>query len=207
MDGPVWIIVAGPNGAGKTTVAGDGPGGILREFDPDGAILRLNADERARAFESEGAAPSDATNLRAAQAVDNDLCDAIDAGRSVAVETVLSSDKYRPLVARAKARGFTIVLVYIVLRTPQLSALRVARRVARGGHDVPADRIERRWRASLANLEWFGLRADHVYVLDNSGRAPALLFSRTAHGIETPGLDRALPAPIAARLRALRDGA
>lgn len=169
---PAWIIVAGPNGAGKTTIAQPGAGGILRDFDPDGAILRLNADERARELEAAGAPPSDATNLRAAKDIDAALARAIDAGRSVAVETVLSSNKYRPLVRRARAAGFTIVLVYVCLRSPELSARRVRRRVKRGGHDVPPDRIARRWAASLENLEWFGLRADSVFVFDNSGRVP-----------------------------------
>jgi len=203
---PAWIIVAGPNGAGKTTIAHDGPGGILRQFFPSDASYRLNADERARELEAQGHPRSDATNLLAAQQIDAELKEAISARRSVVVETVLSSNKYRRLVRRARAKGFVVVVVYVCLRSPELAARRVALRVRAGGHDVPADRIARRWSASLDNLAWFGVRADAVYVFDNSGdeTGPVLLYSRTPSQRLAPGLeDDGLPFPIARKLRTL----
>jgi predicted ABC-type ATPase len=188
---PIWIIVAGPNGAGKTTIASHGPGGILREFLPGGAIERLNADERAREAEAAGAARGAAANLRAAQEIDAALARAIRDRRSVAVETVLSSDKYRPLLKRARRAGYFIALVYVCLRSPALSAARVRRRVLQGGHGVPRDRLAPRWRRSLDNLAWFGARADAVYVLDNSGgrEGPRLLLAAFPEGMTAPGLD------------------
>ncbi len=204
---PVLVIVAGPNGAGKTTIAHLGPGGILREFFGNQPVLRLNADDLARRLEAAGARPSDETNLFAARETDAALARAIDERRSVVVETVLSSDKYRPLLNAARAASFIVVLVYVCLRSPTLSRQRVRQRVAKGGHGVPDDRIAPRWARSLDNLEWFGLRADAVFVYDNSGRTPVTLFSRSEHGVEAPGLaDRKLPRALAARLRALQGG-
>ena len=204
--GPAWIIVAGPNGAGKTTIAHLGPGGILRTFLSGNDVRRLNADDRARALEAEGQPRSAATNLIAAQQIDAELEAALTERRSVVVETVLSSNKYRRLVRRARAGDFNIVLVYVCLRSPALAKRRVALRVKSGGHNVPADRIERRWSSSLENLEWFGVRADAVYVFDNSNEdgGPVLLFSRIGKERHAPGLDdETLPAPIARRLRAI----
>ena len=204
--GPAWIIVAGPNGAGKTTIAHLGPGGILRAFLPDGEIPRLNADDRARLLEARGHPRTAATNLLAAQQIDAELETALTQGRSVVVETVLSSNKYRRLMRRARARNFSVVLVYVCLRSPALARQRVALRAKAGGHDVPADRIEKRWLGSLENLEWFGVRADAVFVYDNSAEdgGPALLFARTPAARETPWLkDPSLPPPIARRLLAL----
>ncbi len=204
--GPAWIIVAGPNGAGKTTVAHTGPGGILSTFLQNQAPYRLNADERARTLEAAGAPHSPATSLLAAQQIDEELETALRTGRSVVVETVLSSNKYRRLIRLSRARGFSVLLVYVCLRSPGLSRRRVALRVKAGGHDVPADRLAPRWLASLDNLAWFGARADAVYVFDNSevDGGPRLLYARTPTLRQAPGLDDdTLPHPIARALRAL----
>ncbi len=193
------MIVAGPNGAGKTTIAAPGPGGLLELFGLD-AAERLNADDETARLIADGAEPGRATSLDAAQRTDERLAAAIEAGRSVLVETVLSSDKYRPLLERARARGFRIALVYVALQHHLLSAKRVKLRVAAGGHDVPADHLAPRWKRSLENLVWFGARADAVYVLDNSAGAsgPALLVAITP---EADYADRDFIAMLPQRLR------
>lgn len=174
------MIVAGPNGAGKTTIAAPGSGGLLALFGLD-ATERLNADDETARLITAGAPATPETNLDAARRIDARLAEAIAQGRSVLVETVLSSDKYRPLLDAARAKGFRTVLVYVALQHALVSAQRVKRRVAEGGHDVPADRLGPRFRRSLDNLVWFGARADAVYVLDNSagGSGPALLVAIT----------------------------
>jgi predicted ABC-type ATPase len=196
---PLLVIVAGPNGAGKTTIAAPGPGGLLEIFGLD-AAERLNADEEALRLIADGAPPGPDTQLAAARAIDARLAAAIEARRSVLVETVLSSDKYRPLTDRARAQGYRTALVYVALQHYLLSARRVKLRVAAGGHDVPADRLAPRWKRSLENLVWFGARADAVYVLDNSAGAsgPALLVAITP---EESYADRAFIAVLPQRLR------
>ncbi|KAF0180332.1 MAG: hypothetical protein FD160_1796 [Caulobacteraceae bacterium] len=193
------MIVAGPNGAGKTTIAAPGPGGLLELFGLD-ATERLNADDEAAARVAAGDAPGPETQLAAARAIDARLAEAVEAGRSVLVETVLSSEKYRPLLERARARGYRTALVYVALQHHLLSAKRVKLRVAAGGHDVPADRLAPRWKRSLENLVWFGARADAVYVLDNSAGAsgPALLVAITP---EADYADRDFIAMLPQRLR------
>ena len=202
---PLLVFVAGPNGAGKTTIATPGPGGLLHTFGLDPS-LRLNADEETRRLIAFGAPDAPATNLEAARRTDEALANAIDAGRSVLVETVLSSDKYRPLLERARERGFDIALVYVCLRRPDISAGRIRQRVREGGHDVPADRLEPRWRKSLLNLVWFGARADAVYILDNSGGGdgPILLTSLSADEafLDTPAID-ALPLALRDAIHAM----
>jgi predicted ABC-type ATPase len=193
------VIVAGPNGAGKTTVAAPGPGGLLEIFGLD-AAERLNADDEAARLIADGAPPGPATSLAAARATDERLAAAVEARGSVLVETVLSSDKYRPLLERARAQGFRVALVYVALQHYLLSLKRVKLRVAAGGHDVPADRLAPRWKRSLENLVWFGARADAVYVLDNSAGAsgPALLVAITP---DEDFADREFIAMLPQRLR------
>ena len=107
---------------------------------------------------------------------------------------MLSTDKYRPLVSKAKERGFEIRLVYVLLRSPELNIKRVQMRVAKGGHDVPADRIAKRWKRSLEQFPWFLDQADWALVFDNSEELR--LVGRKADGVVT--LDPTAPDAIKA---------
>ena len=71
-------------------------------------------------------------------------------------------------MAEARQRGYQIELVYIRLSSPELALQRVAARVARGGHDVPAQDVIRRYARSLENLPRAMQLADKVTILDNS---------------------------------------
>lgn len=103
----------------------------------------------------------------------------IDAHQTVGVETVLSTDKYRPLVLRAKTRGFEVRLIYVLLRSGELNIERVKMRVAKGGHDVPVDKITGRRVRSLAQFPWFLDQADHAWLFDNSGASPRLIGTKS----------------------------
>jgi predicted ABC-type ATPase len=114
--------------------------------------------------------------------------------QTVGVETVLSTPKYKGLVEAAKARGFEVRLIYVMLRTPEMNVERVRLRVARGGHDVPADKIRDRFARSLAQLSWFLDAADRAYVFDNSGAEPRLVAEKDLVGDLV--LDPDAPAPL-----------
>jgi len=126
----------------------------------------------------------------------------VEAHQTVGVETVLSTPKYRSLVLAAKQRNFTIRLIYVLLSSAQLNVERVRLRVAKGGHDVPSDKIVERRERSLAQLPWFLAQADDAWPFDNSGRRPALIGSKRNGRIE---LEAAVLPEIkeAARLAAL----
>jgi len=60
-------------------------------------------------------------------------------GESFVFETVFSDpvgDKLK-FLRRASTRGYTVVLCFIGLASPELCDERVAMRVLQGGHDVP----------------------------------------------------------------------
>ena len=86
------------------------------------------------------------------------------------LETVLASDKYRPLITASQQNGLIFRLVYITTKSPDINVARVAQRVAQGGHAVPEDKIRKRWDQSMDNLPWFAARADRLVVADNSGQ-------------------------------------
>jgi predicted ABC-type ATPase len=174
-----WMwIVAGPNGSGKTTLVKTGvvarvSGISLMHINPDTVAARINQEQPG--------IDADEASRRAAQESDElvDLC--IDQGTSFVVETVLSTDKFKARVLSARACGFSIGLIFVVLVNPELSIQRVKLRVGLHGHDVPPERIRDRWHKSISNLSWFANQADRVRVFDNSeDRNPVLLAAKTS---------------------------
>lgn len=193
---PRLLIVAGPNGSGKTTLVRQGTLAAYLDV-PNGSI---NPDDVARELTGEGMLTSD-ISLQAANLCDARLDAEIAAGRSVVVETVLSSDKLKHRVEAATGAGFSIALVYVTLRTAALNVARVQQRHAQGGHDVPSDRVLSRRERSHMLFEWFARRADIVLVFDNTA-APTYAAGK-ADGIwDLANLD-CLPPDLAATIRRL----
>ncbi len=172
----LWII-GGPNGAGKTTLAQRQP---IRQLLPQ--ILLLNPDDLTRArIEQQGFATFAETPesvlreefIRSADVVLTEAAERLRRNEAVAIETVLSTDKYRPVVEEVRSRSGFFGLIYVALRSADLSNARVERRVAQGGHHVSPDRVAARWHRSLAQLPWFVQRANCCFVFDNSDENPA----------------------------------
>jgi predicted ABC-type ATPase len=107
-------------------------------------------------------------DLSAARLVEAQLEAALEAKRSIGVETVLSTDKYMRRFRRAKELGFRVVLIFIYLREAMLHVGRVRYRTRMGGHDVPEDKIIARFERSIANFSTFARESDVAYVFDNS---------------------------------------
>lgn len=204
----LWII-AGPNGAGKTTfVQSARIEARLPEdcyINPDAITLQYL---RQLGIESWHAAPADvlkATFIRAANDAEQVLRERIESRGVALIETVLSTRKYCPLVERVMELGGTFNLIYVALDSPALSQERVAIRTRRGGHDVPSEKLAPRWKASLENLPWFAVRAEHFLFYDNSSSSKAeermLIVSGaddvlTLHGLPPPAMRRIIAAFI-----------
>ncbi len=195
----LWLI-AGPNGSGKSSLYGSHQSPIYVDTniaDPAHSFWIINPDlltQRIRDAEHKGL---EQANLEAVQRIEAWLKASIDAHQSVGVETVLSTDKYRPLVLAAKRRGFEIQLVYVILSSPELNVKRVQMRVSKGGHSVPVDKIATRWKRSLDQLPWFLDQADWALLFDNSEELR--LVGRKADGVLTldPTAPDAMKAAVA----------
>ena len=186
MSLPEFWIIAGPNGAGKTTCVSRQPFSLILPH-----ITFLNPDERtleklrSLGFAGFQDAPADVQSrcfLESADAVFAELKEAIDDDRSVGVETVLSTGKYRPLVEEVTEVGGFVGLIYITLSSPALAKERVAARVRRGGHGIPDEKIEQRWKRSLDCLAWFCARVTAFWIIDNSDSDPAHVPHLLARG-------------------------
>ena len=123
--------------------------------------------------------PAGDANLEAVRRIEAWLETSILAGHTVGVETVLSTDKYRRLVKKAKSLGFEIQLIYVLLESVDLNVERVALRVKRGGHAVDEDKIRSRHARSLVQLPWFLNQADLALMYDNSGASPELVGQKS----------------------------
>lgn len=169
MARPEFWLIAGPNGAGKTTlVSAGGVPGHVHLLNPDKVTLKLLREHGFRTFSDVPKPLLKELNIRAAEITFTDLRNRIDRNEPVAVETVLSTDKYVPVVAEVLKRRGQFNFIYIALSSARISQTRVSNRVRLGGHDVPADKLRTRWQRSLANLPVFASQASHFWVFDNS---------------------------------------
>jgi predicted ABC-type ATPase len=136
------------------------------------SVWIVNPDLLAKRIRSMEGLEQDQANLEAVVRIERWLEVSIDVHKTVGVETVLSTDKYRRLVMRARERGFLVWLLYVVLDSPERNIERVRLRVQKGGHAVPEDKIRKRYAGSLNQLPWFLDQADSAWIFDNSGPAP-----------------------------------
>ena len=167
---PTCWIIAGPNGAGKTTFA--------MEYLPTVAGCRrfINADLIAAGLSP--LAPEQHL-LAASRLFMRELEDCIVARQDFAFETTLAGRSYFKLVERLQATGWRVELIYLALPSAEMSRLRVAERVAHGGHNIPKADLIRRFPRSLHNLlNIFAPKVDRVRCFMNSGERPELVFQQ-----------------------------
>ncbi len=160
MDNPNLYIIAGCNGAGKTTASMTVLPDVLQceEF--------VNADEIAK-----GLSPfhPEEMAIEAGKLMLKRIDALLSQHRSFAIETTLATRSYKSLVMRAKEQGYTVTLLFFWLPSPEMAEMRVASRVASGGHSIPKDVIKRRYWLGLQNLfDIFTPIVDYWSLYDNS---------------------------------------
>lgn len=167
---PTCWIIAGPNGAGKTTFA--------LEYLPQVAECSrfINADLIAAGLSP--LAP-ERELLTASRLFLREIEAAITQRQDFAFETTLAGRSYLKLVRRLRAEGWRTELIYLALPSMEMSKLRVAERVAHGGHNIPTADIERRFARSLGNLlNVFSTEVDACRCFMNSSAVPELVFEQ-----------------------------
>lgn len=193
---PRIYVLAGTNGAGKSSIVG----AMLREagadyFNPDEAARRIRAaDPRLTATEANSIAWYEGKRL---------LERAIAGRLDFAFESTLGATTIPALLAKAASLGIEVRVWYMGLSSPELHIARVRTRVAKGGHDIPAVDIRRRWETGRLNLIRLMPKLTELRIYDNSGEAdpdtgaepiPVLVVHVTRGRIVAPLDLRATPA-------------
>ena len=93
----------------------------------------------------------------------------LNAEESFSIETTLATKSYVNLVKRAHEKGYVVHILFFWLDSVELAKMRVADRVANGGHNIPTDVIERRYYLGIRNLFRLFMNEVDVWALyDNS---------------------------------------
>lgn len=169
MTPPRLIFLAGPNGAGKST--------FHEAYLAGAGLAFVNADRLTAGL--------GIPNEEAAVVADRVRNEFLLGRESFITETVFSDPVGAKLgfLREAMAAGYRVTLYFIGLASVGLSEARVWQRVQAGGHDVPSERLLRRYEQSLGNLAEALRFVSEAHVFDNSSNAtPFRLVLTTAHG-------------------------
>ena len=161
-------MLAGCNGAGKSSIGG----AALRQtgsgyFNPDEAAQRIAAANTMRnppltRVQINGAAWEEGRRL---------LQRAIDEHADFALETTLGGKTMTALLEQAAQAGLRVHVWFAGLTDAELHIDRVRRRVAKGGHPIPEEKIRERFENGRVNLIRLLPQLTELYLYDNSAEA------------------------------------
>lgn len=184
----LWFV-AGINGTGKSTISCDP---LLLAF--MGVTAVVNPDEIAREIAHTKGVEYRLANLSAAIITQSMMFSeaVLSDTPTMAMETVLSTDKYNPVLEIAEQRRIQVGLVYVSVCSVELTLQRIKTRVAAGLHDVPEETVRARWPKTLKNCAYWSKRVDRLIVLANnySDGRPILVARKLAKTGSIEILDR-----------------
>ncbi len=160
---PTLYILAGPNGAGKTTASKT----LLPETFR--CKLFLNANEIAAKINPKNV---EGVAMQAARIMLEQIESYISLRHTFCFETTLATRSYLSLIRKVQLIGYEVVLLFFYLPSAEMAIERVALRVIKGGHNIPLDVIERRYKSGIQNLKKFIEIVDRWYIYNNS-KSPA----------------------------------
>lgn len=88
--------------------------------------------------------------------------------RDFTFETVMSHENKVAFLNEALSCGYRVYLYWVVTEDAEVNVERVAQRVREGGHDVPPDKIRRRYGDALKLLRPAMEASHRAYLFDNS---------------------------------------
>lgn len=153
----LWVLVGG-NGAGKSTFYNTS---LLSKR----GVRFVNADMIAKHISPDC---PEKVSYEAAHLIERIRDEFLIKGISFCFETVFSHPSKIDFIAKAKAHGYHVILVYIHLSTLDLNEARVSQRVLEGGHNVPPKKIRSRLPRTMKHVSVVLQLVDEARLLDNS---------------------------------------
>ncbi len=173
---PILIVIAGPNGSGKTTITSK----VLHHEWLEDSVY-INPDIVAQEMFGDWNDPY--AVLQALQYCDAKREECLREHRSMIFESVMSTDSKVDFIRRAKKEGYFVRVFFVSTSDPSINASRIAKRVMKGGHGVPIEKIISRYTKSILNGGIVSKMVDRTYVYDNSAEdSEATLLFRLADG-------------------------
>ena len=174
---PRVYVIGGPNGAGKTTAS-------MALF-PDGLQCPeyVNADAIAA-----GISPfrPESVAMEAGRVMLRRIRHLAGARQDFAFETTMASRSFAPFLRECKEAGYTVHLLFVWLRSPELAIERVAHRVAAGGHHIPEEVVRRRYVRGIQNFVSLYLPLAEAWgCYDNSENDKVRIASKAENGTIT----------------------
>lgn len=149
----IYTIIGGVNGVGKSSFTG-----VLKSRTTDLGVIvdvdKITAQLGGKSLEG---------GKRALRIMEDCLRD----GVSFTQETTLSGHRPKAAALRAKEAGYYIRLYYVGLDTAEESKQRIANRVARGGHNIGAEDVDRRFLSRWESLRAVLPYCDEAVFYDN----------------------------------------
>jgi predicted ABC-type ATPase len=166
---PILVVFAGPNGSGKTSLA-------QSAYANSRSLPRLyiNADSIAKDLSIDA--------YKAALEAEKLRNNAVAAGISFVMETVMSTPDKVELMREAKRKRYRIHLEYITTQNPVINVARVHNRVLDGGHDVPEEKIVSRYERSMKLLSQAAAIVDIAVIYDNSSIKAVRIAEKSLDG-------------------------
>ena len=155
-----FYIFAGVNGSGKSTLYKTN---FLNQNIKNS--IRINTDEIVYSF---GDWKSSIDQIKAGKIAIQLRNKCFLEEKSFNEETTLTGKTILKIIDKAKNLGYKIHLYYIGIGNPEIAKERVKNRIARGGHGISSNLIEKRYYESLQNLEKILSKCDLIEIYDNS---------------------------------------
>ena len=155
-----FYIFAGVNGSGKSTLYKTN----FLNKDIKNSI-RINTDEIVYSF---GSWKNSTDQIKAAKIAIQLRNKCFLEEKSFNEETTLTGRSILKIIDKAKNLDYKIHLYYIGIDNPEIAKERVKNRIARGGHGISSNLIEKRYYESLQNLEKIIYQCDSIEIYDNS---------------------------------------
>ena len=152
-----YILIAGVNGAGKSTLYQ-----TLRSMQN---MPRVNTDEILREF---GDWRNGRDLVKAGKMAVSRIEEYFSREISFNQETTLCGRSVLNNLRKAQEHGYVIELHYVGLSSADLAKERVSLRVAHGGHGIPEELIEKRYKDSMVNLKKVLPLCDLAVIYDNT---------------------------------------
>lgn len=155
-----FVIFAGVNGAGKSTLYNT----MISTLDLG---VRINTDEIVREI---GDWRNGKDQIRAGRIALDIRRDCLEKNISFNQETTLTGKNILKAIREIKKKGYKLHLYYIGLESAEISKERIKNRVLKGGHDIPSEVIDKRYKETFENLKEILPLVDYARIYDNSNR-------------------------------------